>query len=62
MTTRKNIMENCPEEFADELGDFIDYIESAIYDVMQYMEISDLSDLHRISNAYDDLKNLYNDL
>lgn len=62
MTSRKYIMENCPEEFVDDLGNFIDYIEEIIYDAMKNMEVSDLSDLHRISNAYDDLQKLYNDL
>jgi len=50
--TRKEIMDNCPDDFEDEMKDIIDYFEGQFVAIRNQLEIDDLSQLNRIEEAY----------
>ena len=51
MKQRKEIMSECPEEFQDTLKEYIDEIEHEVNSVLENLEVKDLDDLHKISDA-----------
>ena len=55
---RSEIMDNCPEEFEDELKDFIDKLEGLVGEIMGELDITNISDIGRIAEAYDLADNL----
>lgn len=59
---RKEIMENCPEEFEDELKGFIDNIESRVNEIESKLEIKGICDLSNIEDAFDLVQSLSVDL
>jgi molybdopterin-guanine dinucleotide biosynthesis protein A len=59
---RKEIMEKCPEEFEEQLLDFIDMIEVNISDILNFFEIDSIDDLHQLRDAYNQLNDLKNEL
>jgi hypothetical protein len=60
--TRKEIMQNCPEEFEDDLKEFIDEIEGELNSIKDHMDIRSLTDLERIDEAHDMIIKLAEDL
>ena len=55
---RSEIMDNCPEEFEEELKDFIDKLEGLVGEIVSELDISSVGDLDKIESAY----NLADDL
>lgn len=49
---RKQIMENCPEDFEDELKAFIDELESAVGDIVSELSIKEITDIERIADGF----------
>ena len=61
MKKRKEIMQECPEEFADTLSDYIDTIEVEVIDAKDSLKrLKDLAP--DAENAYDVLDQLASDL
>lgn len=50
---RKEIMDICPESFKDELGSWIDKIESDVVDLKDLLDIECVADTGKIEEAYD---------
>lgn len=59
---RTLIMEKCPEEFEDDLKDFIDKIENTVNSIKDQMDIKCISDIRRIDDAHDIIVELAEDL
>ena len=59
---RTKIMDNCPEEFEDELKDFIDDIEYKINKIKGMMDITSIKRLSEIEAAFDKLEELADSL
>jgi len=55
---RKNILDDCPDEFHDELESFINEIENEVNNIINELSITSISELGRIEEAY----NLADDL
>ena len=55
---RSSVMDNCPEDFEQELKNFIDNIEGLVNDVLSLMEIDHIDDIGRLEDAHDELKDL----
>jgi hypothetical protein len=55
---RNEILENCPEEFHDELKEYIDKLESLVDEIVCELNIDSISDIGNIETAY----NLADDL
>ena len=49
---RIKIMRDCPEDFEDELKEFIDNIEALVGDIRGELDIERISDIGRIEEAY----------
>ena len=59
MINRKKIMQDCPEDFEDNLTEIIDEIERMVNDALQKLdEIKDISDLCNIEECQDILKEI----
>lgn len=59
---RTPIMAKCPEEFETTLTDWIDDLERSLADVLSDFEITDVSDLYKLEEARDNLKQLHQNL
>jgi len=59
---RKEMLEDCPEEFEEKLIEIIDHIEGKINDVLETFKITSLDDLGEIVKAHDELSELAGDL
>lgn len=59
---RAEIMSKCPDDFEDDLKEFIDSIEGEVNTAAEHMKISSLDELNRIDEAHDMLVNLAEDL
>jgi len=59
---RKDIMDKCPEEFEEDLKDFIDSIEHRVNEVEGKMDIKDIGDIADLNDAYTLLKDIAEDL
>lgn len=55
---RKQIFDDCPEEFEDELKNWIDELESKLNDILGLLEIKELSDLDKIEDAKNSLEDI----
>lgn len=49
---RKDIMEDCPEEFEETLKDFIDEVESRFNEIRDLLNIKDVTELDQVSDAH----------
>ena len=49
---RKEITDQCPDEFKDVLTEFIDTVESEVKEITELLDISNVSDLCQIDEAY----------
>ena len=49
---RKEIMDECPEEFEETLKDFIDKIEGLSSDILSNLNINSINELDKIEDAY----------
>ena len=49
---RENIMDKCPDDFKEELEDFINEVEDKINKSTELLVICSLADLNRIEDAY----------
>jgi len=59
---RKKIMDECPEEFEDELKSFIDEVESEVGSIVDLLDISSIDELHQIEEAQKIATNLADDI
>ncbi len=59
---RKNLMNEVPEEYEEQLKDFIDEVESRVNDIIYLLEIKSVSDLAQIEDALTVAKELSSDL
>ena len=59
---RKEIMDNCPDDFEDEMKDILDYFEGKFGDIRDQLDISDISQLDRVEDAYSLAKDVAEDL
>lgn len=59
---RTKIMDNCPEEFEDELKVFLDDIENEVNKIKDLMDITSIKRLSEIETAFDKLEELADDL
>ena len=59
---RTQIMDNCPEEFSEDLKAFIDDIEGKVNKIKDLMDITSIKRLSEIEAAYDKLEELADDL
>ena len=59
---RKQIIDNCPESFEEELNTFINKVEDRINRIKDIMNITHIGQLSDIEEAYDKLSELANDL
>ena len=48
---RENILRRCPEDFREELSDWIDEIESEVMDIADLLEINGTEELDDIDTA-----------
>ncbi len=55
---RNEIMEDCPEEFKEELKDWIDDLEAKLNSVLSELDIDSLSDLRNIEDAKEELEQI----
>lgn len=55
---RTEIMEKCPEEFEDTLKDFIDKLETLVGEIVNELDIRDISDIGQIEEAHSLADNL----
>lgn len=62
ISKRKEIMNECPEEFEDSLKDYIDEIEGAMADILKLLEIECVSDIGNIELAVDKCRDMASDL
>ena len=51
MKGREDVLRNCPEEFKDELEDYINDIESQVKEVYDLLNIDSTDDIYRIHEA-----------
>jgi len=49
---RNDIMEKCPEDFEDELKDFIDTVEQRVGDIRDRLNITDINQINHIEDAF----------
>ena len=49
---RQNITNNCPEEFLEELNDYITIIEQNVLEVVNLLNIEDIGALSNIEDAF----------
>lgn len=49
---REQIMSNCPEDFEDELKDFIDKLECFMADIVSELSIESIADIGCIEEAH----------
>lgn len=59
---RKEIMDKCPEDFEDDLRDFIDSIEHELSAIRDMMEVTCISELDKIDDAHNLLTDLCDEL
>ena len=59
---RKEILENCPDEFDEELNVFISKVEGLVDDILSSLVINDISELYKIEEAYELADNLHDGL
>ena len=59
---RKEIMEDCPEEFEDKLKDIVDYFEGRFNEVVSHLDIDGIGQVNQIEYAYDLAKDIADDL
>ena len=59
---RKEIMEGCPEGFEDELKNIVDYFEGTLTEIRSNLEITQISELGQVEEAYDIVCRIAEDL
>lgn len=59
---RDDIMKNCPEEFEEELKNFIDTVESIICSAINEMRMDSIDDIYNIKIGYNTIRELAEDL
>ena len=59
---RQEIMDNCPDDFEDEMKDILDYFEGKFGDIRDQLDINDISQINRVEDAYDIAKDVAGDL
>ena len=59
---RKKILSECPEEFEGALIDWIDDLEMELKSILEAMDISDISELSNLEEAYSGLRFIVNGL
>ena len=59
---RTEMLNNCPEEFEDELSSILDNIESRVNEALSLLEIKSLSEVFNLVEAQDKLTSLSEDL
>lgn len=59
---RDEIMEKCPEDFEDDLKDFIDTVEGIVNSAKNEMDIKSISDVGGIDTGFDIISELAEDL
>jgi len=63
MIYRKEILENCPEEFEEELFDYLDRLEGAVNLARgKLVSIKSVADLHRVEDCLQQLTRISNAL
>lgn len=48
---RQKIMDECPDEFSEELGCWIDDLENLLHSALDNFDVKSVQDLHRIEDA-----------
>lgn len=49
---RKDILEDCPEGYEDQLKEILDHFEGKFNEIKLYLDIGCIADLENIANAY----------
>lgn len=59
MIKRKEILQNCPEEFEEELYDYLDRLEGAVNIARaKLVSIKSVADLHRVEDCLTELEKI----
>ncbi len=59
---RTDIINNCSDDFQDELNDFIDEIENSVGEIVEKLSVGNASDIDDIYSVYGLAKDLHDRL